>query len=112
MSRSKDAWQQHKEIEERVAFERAEATYFAIPDALQQNLETTLAMHKNQQELLQENGALRGQVASLQRQIEFNNRPAAKWKERGYGFIFGCLASVIASIVWWQMTKQLPIFQQ
>lgn len=32
MGRSAEAWYQQKEIEERVAFERAEATYYAIPD--------------------------------------------------------------------------------
>lgn len=111
MGRSAEAWQQQKELEDRIASERAEAEYFAIPDALHKNLETTQAVHKGQLELIQENGALREQVTALQRQIDFSNRPSVRWRERGYGFILGALASVLASVVWWQMTKHWTIFQ-
>jgi hypothetical protein len=111
MVRSAEAWQQQNEMEARIAFETAEASYFAIPDALHKNLETTEAVHKSQLEILKENMALREQVTAFRHQIDFQNRPMAKWRERGYGFVFGCVASVVASIIWWQMAKQFSVFQ-
>lgn len=105
MSRSKDAWQQQIDTEALIALEREDAAYFATPDALRNTLTTTQTVHKNLLQLMQENNDLRQQVTVLQNQIDFDNRPAAKWIERGYGFIFGCIASIVASLIWWTLTK-------
>ncbi len=44
----------------------------------------------------------------LKKELRKANDPAAKWKERGYGLIFGIGASLVAALLWWGATKLLP----
>ena len=109
MGRSADEWQRKSEEDQRVAMERADAAYFALPEAMHANLQVGREIHRSQQELVAENAALRVEVENLQRKIDALSSPIAKWRERGIGLALGILASVIASVVWWQAGKQWPV---
>lgn len=44
----------------------------------------------------------------LKDELRKANDPKAKWKERGYGFLFGIGASLVAALVWWGAVKVFP----
>ena len=44
----------------------------------------------------------------LKDELRKANDPKAKWKERGYGFLFGIGASLVAALVWWGAVKVIP----
>lgn len=44
----------------------------------------------------------------LKDELRKANDPKAKWKERGYGFLFGICASLVAALLWWAMAKAIP----
>ncbi len=92
------------EREQRIKSERAEAAYFAVPEAAHKSLELT-------EKLVAENTQLRTELTELRRDFKLQTGPLAKWKERGAGFILGCAASMLVTLAWWQMVKQWPIFR-
>lgn len=49
-------------------------------------------------------------IEEMHEQLNASNSWQARWTERGIGFIFGMLASVIASAIWWVMTKNSSTF--
>lgn len=108
MSRSKDAWAEQMEIDERIRNERAEAAYFAMPEALHDNLEVSLA---HRQENHSSHDALRHENAEFKQLLVDAISWQSKWKEGAIGFALGCVASVLASLVWLQMGKQWPMFR-
>jgi len=93
-----------------VALERADASFFALPDAMHETLAVGREVRKGQRDLLEENAALRIEVRTLQAKIDALSGPAARWRERGVGLVLGVLASVLASLVWWQAGRQWPAF--
>ena len=44
----------------------------------------------------------------LKDELRKANDPKAKWKERGYGFLFGIGASLVAALLWWGAVKVIP----
>lgn len=44
----------------------------------------------------------------LKDELRKANDPKAKWKERGYGFLFGICASLVAALLWWATVKAVP----
>ena len=96
--------------EERLKFERAEAAYFALPEAQAKALEGIHEILQSHVQLVEQNSALKDQVSSLQVGFKEATSPAARWRERGYGFAFGIGASVAASFVWAKLVKQWPVF--
>ncbi|MDI1260195.1 hypothetical protein [Aquabacterium sp.] len=102
MSGMSEEWQRQKDEANRIIFERADAAYYALPDAMHENLEIGRAVHNSQQDLLQQNIVLRKEVTALQAKISELSSPGARWKERSIGLLLGVIASVIASIFWWQ----------
>lgn len=111
MGRVKEAYADRSETEQRIAHERAEAAYFAVPDAMQEGLEIGRALKEGHRDFRIENAELRAQLGQLQGDFGLQNSPLAKWKERGIGFLLGCGASVIASVIWWQLGKAWPLFR-
>lgn len=108
MSRSKDAWAEQIEIDQRIKNERADAAYFAVPEALHKNLEISQA---HRQESLNSYETMRQENGELKRLLMAATSWQSKWKERAIGFALGCCASVLASFVWLQMAKQWPLFR-
>ena len=96
--------------EERIKQERAEAAYFALPEAQAKALEGIQDILQAHTELVEQNSALKSQLNELQTAFALATGPASRWKERGLGFLIGCAASVAASVVWWRITKQWPLF--
>jgi hypothetical protein len=96
--------------DERIKQERAEAAYFALPEAQAKALEGIQDILRSHTELVEQNLDLKAQLSQLQVTFASATGPAARWKERGIGFTLGCLASVLASVIWWRITKQWPLF--
>ena len=98
--------------EERIKFERAEAAYyyFALPEAQAKALEGIHEILQPHLQLVEQNGALKEQVSSLQTGFREATSPASRWRERTYGFAFGIAASVAASLLWAKLIKQWPGF--
>lgn len=97
--------------EERIKQERAEAAYFALPEAQAKALEGIQEILHTHTELVEQNFMLKSQLGKLQAAVTLATGPASRWKERGLGFLIGCAASVAASVVWWRITKQWPLFK-
>jgi hypothetical protein len=108
MSRSKDAWAEQIEIARRIESERAEAAYFAVPEALYKNLEISLA---HREESLNSYQAMRQENTELKRLLVDAMSWQSKWRERAVGFALGCAASVLASVVWRQVGTHWPLFR-
>ena len=96
--------------EERIKFERAEAAYFALPEAQAKALEGIQEILQSHLQLVEQNGALKEQVSSLQTRFREATSPASRWRERTYGFALGIAASVAASLLWAKLIKQWPGF--
>ena len=96
--------------EERIKQERAEAAYFALPDAQAKTLEGIRDILQAHTSLIGQNISLKSQISEMQAKFTLATGAAARWKERGLGFLIGCTASVAASVVWWCITKQWPLF--
>jgi len=62
-----------------VALERADASFFALPDAMHETLAVGREVRKGQRDLLEENAALRIEVRTLQAKIDALSGPAARW---------------------------------
>ena len=92
--------------EERIKFERAEAAYLALPEALTRSLNGIHEILQAHTELVEQNIALKCQIAEIHRALEAATSGASRWKERGYGLLFG----VVASFIWARVVKQWPIF--
>lgn len=111
MGSYKNDWQRQKDEDQRVALERADAAYEALPDAMHANLQIGQEIQKGQQQLIAENMELRLEIINLQYKINVLGSPATIWRERGIGLLLGILASVIAAIIWWQAGQHWPLFQ-
>ena len=96
--------------EERVKQERAEAAYFALPEAQTKALAGIYEILHTHTELVEQNASLKVQLTSLQLAFESATGAMARWKERSVGFLLGCAASVAASFIWWRITKQWTLF--
>lgn len=96
--------------EERHKFELAEAAYLALPKAQAEALEGIQGLLNSHGSIIEQNIELRSQLNALQNEFRLQTSAAAKWKERGFGFVLGCAASIVASIVWWRITKQWAVF--
>lgn len=96
--------------EERIKQERAEAAYFALPEAQARTLDGIHEIIQAHTSLVKQNVELKSQLSQLQTEFSSATGPASRWRERGVGFVIGCAASVAASAVWWRITKQWPIF--
>lgn len=59
MGKVKEALHPAYEIEERIKLERAEAEYFAVPDALHENLEISRGLLDSHKTLREENADLK-----------------------------------------------------
>ena len=92
--------------EERVKQERAEAAYFALPEAQAKALEGIQEILVAHTTLVEQNVSLKSQLAALKAAFASATSPGSRWRERGLGFVIGCVASVAASIIWWRITKQ------
>ena len=96
--------------EERIKQERAEAAYFALPEAQVKALDGIQDILHSHVELVGQNIALRAQIESVQSALEIATSAVSRWQERGIGFALGCIASLLASVIWWRITKQWPFF--
>jgi hypothetical protein len=94
--------------EERIKFERAEAAYFALPEAQAKALDGIHELLQSHLQLVEQNGALKEQVSTLQVAFKEATSPTSRWRERGYGFAFGIGASVAASFIYSSILKQWP----
>ena len=106
MGRIKD-WQID---EERIKFERAEAAYFALPEAQAKALEGIHEILQAHIELVEQNAKLKSQLTEIQTEFADATSPMSRWKERGFGFAFGIAASVAASFIWVRLLRQWPSF--
>lgn len=96
--------------EDRIKFERAEAAYLALPEAQAKALDGIQDLFNSHGDLIERNIELKVQLSTLQNEFRLQTGSAAKWKERGFGFFLGCAASVVASLIWWRITKQWSVF--
>lgn len=94
--------------EEHIKLERAEAAYFALPEAQAKALEGIHELLQSHTELVEQNVSLKSQVGELQKAFAIATGSASRWKERGIGFCFGIAASVIASFVFGGIVKKWP----
>ena len=104
MGRVKD-WQIE---EERIKLERAEAAYFALPEAQAKAQEGIHELLQSHTELVEQNVSLKSQVGELQTAFATATSSASRWKERGIGFAFGIAASVAASFIFGAIVKRWP----
>ena len=94
--------------EERIKFERAEAAYFALPEAQAKALEGIHELLQSRNELVEQNVSLKSQVGELQKAFVTATSSASRWRERGIGFAFGIAASVVASFIFGGIVKRWP----
>ena len=94
--------------EERIKLERAEAAFFALPEAQAEALSGIQQLMASHLQLVDQNSDLQAQLVALQEELRSANSPAAKWKERAFGFAFGVIASIVASLFWAQAIRQWP----
>ena len=78
----------------------------SVPSAQPQvTLETLAKALENQTNHLEK---LSSDNEELKDELRKANDPKAKWKERGYGFLFGIGASLVAALVLWGAAKVIP----
>lgn len=94
MGRMKEVWAERQEIEQEIAFARAEAKMEALPATYLESLEL--------------NKSLRDQLGALADRFESANSPKEKNKERAIGFALGVLASLVAALICWGIAKFYP----
>ncbi|MES2206216.1 MAG: hypothetical protein V4525_05385 [Pseudomonadota bacterium] len=111
MGKTKEIFAEQLEVEKLIAFERAEAAYFAVPDALHENLGIARSLQESHKLIQEKNVELHAQLMTLQNDFKEQTSSRAKFKERAIGFILGCLASVLASIIWLKMGHYWSVFQ-
>ena len=99
---------QDLEFEERIALERLDATYFAIPEHDHKHFELTQAVYDG---LLAEKVELMDRLAKLQAAFNLATSSHVKRKEQAIGFFFGFIASLLVTILWWQLTTHFPFFR-
>lgn len=96
------------EIDKLIKFERMEAAYFAVPEHDHKHFELTQAVYDRVEA---EKAVLIDKLAKLQIALELATNQSAKRKEQLIGFIYGCIASLLVTVLWWQLTKHFSIFR-
>jgi hypothetical protein len=91
MGKMKDLWAERQEIEQEIAIARMEAEMEALPESYAESLEI--------------NRSLRTQLGALAEKFESANSPKEKNKERAIGFALGVLASLVAALICWELSK-------
>ncbi len=83
--------------EERIKFERADAAFFALPDAQVEALTGIKDLLQSHKDLLDLNETLKKEISKLQAELLNQNSWKVKWKEWFIAFVLGILASLVAA---------------